>query len=363
VATVLDLERRMAPWVAVDALALLGERAALLGLTRAGDRSCGGGARLLRATDGWIAAALARPEDLELLPAWLGVDAATAADDPVWSAVEAAVAVRSAEDVVGSGIELGLPVGVVDAEGPVGVATETLGDTPTLAIADAVVVDLSSLWAGPLAASLFATAGADVIKVESARRPDGARRGDPAFFDLLNAGKRSVALDFGSGDGRRQLRALLERADIVIEGSRPRALEQLGIDARGLLAGGHLKVWLSITGHGRDAATRVGFGDDAAATGGLVVWEDDRPRFCADALADPLTGLAGAISTLEALGDPGSVLVDVGMSAVARAAAGPTLPVPADAVTIAPPWARAATGRGPALGADTDDVLAEMGIT
>ena len=60
------------------------------------------------------------------------------------------------------------------------------------------VVDLSALWAGPLAASLLQRNGAEVIKVEDTRRPDGARRGDAAFYDLLNAGKRSVALDLSS---------------------------------------------------------------------------------------------------------------------------------------------------------------------
>ena len=72
-----------------------------------------------------------------------------------------------------------------------------------------------------------------VVKVESTRtarrRPHGAR---PPFFDLLNAGKRSVALDLTL---RRRAPALLRRcwprADVVIEASRPRALRQLGIDA------------------------------------------------------------------------------------------------------------------------------------
>ena len=57
------------------------------------------------------------------------------------------------------------------------------------------MVELGSLWAAPLCGSLLAAAGADVVKVESIGRPDGARRGPPAFFDLLNGGKRSVALD------------------------------------------------------------------------------------------------------------------------------------------------------------------------
>ena len=64
------------------------------------------------------------------------------------------------------------------------------------------MVDLSSLWAGPLCGQLLATAGADVVKVESTgparRRPSWPA----AFFDLMNGPKRSVALDLAtSGAG------------------------------------------------------------------------------------------------------------------------------------------------------------------
>src|SRR5438445_440620 len=61
-------------------------------------------------------------------------------------------------------------------------------------IEGARVVDLSAMWAGPLCASVLGMAGADVIKVEDPRRPDGARFGPPEFFDLLHAGHRSVVL-------------------------------------------------------------------------------------------------------------------------------------------------------------------------
>ena len=105
-----------------------------------------------------------------------------------------------------------------------------------------------------------------MIKVESPDRPDGARRGPAAFFDLLNGRKRSMALDFRQPDGATMLRALLGRADVVIEASRPRALEQLGIHAVDEVRNGGPQVWVSITGYGRrDAAARVAFGDDAAA--------------------------------------------------------------------------------------------------
>jgi crotonobetainyl-CoA:carnitine CoA-transferase CaiB-like acyl-CoA transferase len=224
-----------------------------------------------------------------------------------------------------------------------------------------VVVELGSLWAGPLCGSLLAAAGADVIKVESTGRPDGARSGPSAFFDLLNGGKRSVALDLATADGARALRALLAGADVVIEASRPRALEQLGIDAPALVAGDGPRAWVSITGHGRTGSARewVAFGDDAAVAGGLVAWDDAGPVFCADAVADPTTGVVAAVAALEALAAGGRHLLDVPLAAVAAHLAGPTLPVPAG-VTVAEPHVRAVSAPGPRLGEHTEEVLAEV---
>ena len=107
-----------------------------------------------------------------------------------------------------------------------------------------VVVDLSALWAGPLCAQLLQMMGAQVIKVESTLRPDGMRQAAAGFYDLLNAGKASVALDFDQPRARAQLRRLLSRADIVIEASRPRALRQLGIVAEEILAENPTATWV-----------------------------------------------------------------------------------------------------------------------
>jgi crotonobetainyl-CoA:carnitine CoA-transferase CaiB-like acyl-CoA transferase len=123
---------------------------------------------------------------------------------------------------------------------------------------------------------------------------------------------------------------------VVLESSRPRALEQLGLIAADLVERGP-QVWLSITGHGR-AANRVAFGDDGAVSGGLVVRDDDGPCFCADAVADPLTGLAATAEVAEALQRGGRWLLDVPLAAVAASAAGPTLP--ASDHPVAPPRAR-----------------------
>ena len=130
-----------------------------------------------------------------------------------------------------------------------------------------------------------------------------------------------------------------------------------------MVRAGGPQVWVSITGHGRsgEAANRVAFGDDAAAGGGLVVWSGDQPVFCADAVADPLTGLSAAGACLEALESGGRWLLDVSMAAVSVGLAGPTLPVP-EGLVVEPPRARTVAARAPALGADTARVLAELGI-
>jgi CoA-transferase family III len=369
----------------VDAVALLGERAAIAGLTRRGETSCGGTTRLLRATDGWLAVALPRPEDRELLPAWLGIDAGDSSDaEAPWPAVVAALAGRRAGDALERASLLGLPVSQLPEEPVAAVAAPPpLAPLPveaTLVPAPAperrpltamTVIDLSSLWAGPLCGSILASAGARVVKVESTRRPDGSRAGPRPFFDLLNGGKRSVALDLAGDDGWRVLRRLLAAADVVIEGSRPRVLERRGIVAADVVASAGPRVWLSITGHGRTGVgrDRVAFGDDAAVAGGLIVADASGPCFCADAAADPAAGLAAAAACLDALAVGGRWMLDVALAGVAASLAGPTLaaeghsPAGGPIPDVTPPRARPAALRGPELGEHTAEVLGGLGVT
>lgn len=309
----------------IDTLGLLGERAAAAGLERRGDVSCGGATRLLPTRDGWLAVCLARPDDVTLVPAWLEVDAI---EGNPWDVVAEVVRDRSAVDVADRGAWLGLPVSRVGSTTTDGdpvratrarVRTVRRGD-PLL------VVDLSALWAGPLCARLLGERGARVVKVESTDRPDAARRGPPGFYDQLHRGHQSIALDLRSAMGVHALEQLLRSADVVIEASRPRALEHLGIDATAIVDAGP-DVWVSITGHGRDGTgrDRVAFGDDAAAAGALVAHDDLGPCFVADAVADPLTGVAAAAAAAAALAAGGGWLLDVAMSRVAaHVAAGAT---------------------------------------
>ncbi len=349
------------PFEGLDALALLGERAAHMGLWRRGTTSCGGSCRLLPSRDGYLAVSLARDDDFAAVPAWLELEDLPATAPATWSAVRDAVALRNPDELTARATLLGLPVARVgEVDGP-GVVRVPLGPAPARDPAGLVVVDLSALWAGPLCGDLLAGAGASVVKVESTGRPDGARRGPRGFFDLLNGRKRSVALDLRSDHGVAALRALVRQADVVLEASRPRALEQLGLRAADEVREGGPQVWISITGYGRSGAggARIAFGDDAAGGGGLVVWRDGVPMFCADAVADPITGLAAARACLDALATGGRWLLDVSMAGVCATLAGPTLPVPAG-LAAAPPRARPVERSAPELGADTTQVLAEL---
>lgn len=358
--------------VLVDPLEVLAARAAIAGLQRGGQVSCGGATRLLPTRDGWIAVSLARPDDVDLVAAWLELDDVPGPE--VWPAVARSVLAGATDELVARGALLGMPVGGLPAApptapraslplAPLPCRADRLGDhAATTDLADLLVVDLSSLWAGPLCGSLLARAGARVVKVESTGRPDGARHGPSAFFDLLNGDKRSVAVDLRTREGRSSLRALVEHADVVVEASRPRALGQLGIDAEAGGGAGRPRVWVSITGHGRCAPgrDRVAFGDDAAVSGGLVAWDGGRPFFCADAVADPATGLVAAAACLDALASGGRWLLDVALAGVAARLAGPTLPVPTG-LAPAPPAAPAPARPAPGLGEHTAELLAEVG--
>jgi CoA-transferase family III len=375
-AALIDLVERAAALVqrhsdgrqTVDGLALLGERAALGDLSRGGDVSCGGVTRLVPTQSRWLAVSLPRPEDVEALPAWLGCDVPP--DDP-WPIVYEVAARLTAAALDEQAALLGLPIAAVSSVAPqaqdcfdLPVGAERLGGTEggSLSLEDAIVIDLSALWAGPLCGQLLAEAGAKVFKVESTSRPDAARQGPAAFFDLLNGAKRSVALDLATKAGQRDLGRLIAGADIVIESSRPRALAQMGIDSRNILSqAGGPRVWASITSHGRGPVTgqRVGFGDVAAAAGGLIASDDEGPCFLADAVADPLTGLVTAAAVLEALEAGGRWLIDAAMAPLAASVAGPLLDVVG--LDALPPRARPAHGPAPALGVDTQAVMAELG--
>jgi len=322
-------------------LDLLRERSVHTGRLPTGATTAGGTGRLLRGGDGWLAVNLPRDDDLDLLPAWCGVAPPAEAGGIPWVAVARAVADRPCEPSAARAQELGLAVTVVADPTRLAAGDEQLRARGTSALPCAeprrvapagprstldqlVVVDLSSLWAGPTCARLLGGFGARVLKVESTERPDGARLGDPAFYAALHRGHEQRSVPFTTAEGRRELHALLASADVVIEGSRPRAFDRLGIDPDAVVAARPGVVWVSVTGYGRTGPwrDRVGFGDDCAAAGGLVSWtERGEPELVGDAVADPLTGMVAAAMVARAVSEGGGVVLDVPLREVARAAA------------------------------------------
>jgi hypothetical protein len=359
---------------------LLGERAALAGLSRRAPRSVGGAFRALRAADGWLGLSLARPDDIALLPA---LTATELTGDP-WPAIAGWLTQRELGPVAARAQLLGLPAAPIPA-GPVPTRRPPVlcspgGPRETSLLGAPLIVDLTSLWAGPLCAHLLGLAGARVVKVESRTRPDGSRAGTPGFFDLLHAGHLSVALDFSALDDLAALRRLLAQADVVLEASRPRALRQLGIDAEEYVAGG--TIWASLTAYGRtgEDAHRIGYGDDVAAAAGLVAHYGDVPYPVGDAIADPLAGAHAAAAVAAALLSPHGQLLDISMYDVAVAAGNPPPSTaaadPAEVIATGPEmWAvRTASGLVPVaaprarqprsvaafLGRDNREVLAGL---
>ncbi|MHB8466147.1 MAG: CoA transferase [Acidimicrobiales bacterium] len=340
-----------------DAAALVGER----GLTRNGSISCGGATRLLACADGWLAVAMARPTDEVSVPAWLGVPAS-------WDAIASRLADLPAATALEGARLLELPVAQLGEAAPVASPWRISQVAPSPALSDPpFVLDLSSLWAGPLCGDLLARSGATVVKVEDPRRPDGARLGAAPFFDLLNSAKRSVAVELSSTAFRR----LLARADVVISSARPRAFEQLGIDVAAVLSARPV-VWVAITAYGWEGPerNRVGFGDDVAVAAGLVTMLDGRPGFVADAVADPLCGTLAAFAALRCVAAGGSWFVDaplVGAAAyTASLADNGTVAadgrddgqwVLADGTPVAPPRTRTSAVSARPMGADNAQLL------
>lgn len=342
---------------------LLGERARLLGLTRGGRLSANRSCRLIRVADGEVALNLAREADRDLLPILLADHKADLSD---WAAIERAAAGCDSGTLLARGIEMSMAIAAVVPPCPPARLFPILRSARAAPDRPPLVVDLSSLWAGPLCGSLLALAGAQVIKVESRTRLDGARFGHGGFYDLLNADKASVTLDFHDAADRGALAALVAQADIVIEASRPRALRQLGIDRDAEVARG--AIWIGITAH--DDPDRIGFGDDAAVAGGLAAimaegWGE--ALFAGDAIADPLTGLHAALAALVAWrqGQAGLIALSLAGTTAFACHAGLASPAllrdwqartQADDAPLYP--LRAPVGAAALPGADNDRVLA-----
>ena len=160
-------------------------------------------------------------------------------------------------------------------------------------IDDVHVVDLTSMWAGPLCTELLGRAGAHVRKVGSVARPDGLV-GTP-MYDELNAHKTAVELDPRHPAGRRDLRELLATADLLVTSLSPRALANLELLPEQLRIHHPRLRTMAITAFESDSPERdwIAYGTGVHAASGLG-WLSDEPQAPAYSYPDPLAGLLAA---------------------------------------------------------------------
>jgi crotonobetainyl-CoA:carnitine CoA-transferase CaiB-like acyl-CoA transferase len=174
------------------------------------------------------------------------------------------------------------------------------------------VLDLATLFAGPLAATLLGDFGADVVKVEHPSKPDPSRGHGPAkdgvglWWKLLGRNKRNITLDLSAPRGRDTLLRLARDADVVVENFRPGTLERWGLGWAALSAANPRLVLARVTGFGQVGpyARRPGFGTLAEAMSGFaaVTGEPDAPPTLPPfGLADSIAALATAYAVMTAL--------------------------------------------------------------
>ena len=174
------------------------------------------------------------------------------------------------------------------------------------------VIDIATLFAGPLAATHLGDFGAEVIKVEHPRRPDGARGHGPSrdgiglWYKTIGRNKRSITLDLSDPDGASVLRRMTAGADVLIENFRPGTLERWGLAPDELLALNPGLVVARVTAFGQTGpyAPRPGFGSLAEAMSGFAAVtgeEGGSPTLPPFGLADGIASLATAFAVLAAV--------------------------------------------------------------
>jgi crotonobetainyl-CoA:carnitine CoA-transferase CaiB-like acyl-CoA transferase len=182
----------------------------------------------------------------------------------------------------------------------------------TLPLDGVRVVELATLFAGPVATALLGDFGAEVVKLEHPRRPDPSRGHGPArdgvglWWSVLGRNKRCATLDLSTPDGAALLRQIVADADVLVENFRPGTLERWGIGPEVLHAANPRLVVARVTGFGQTGpyAARPGFGTLAESMSGFAAATgepDGPPTLPPFGLADSIAGLATAYAVMLAL--------------------------------------------------------------
>ena len=190
---------------------------------------------------------------------------------------------------------------------------EDTPDTTAPGALDGIVVaDFGRVLAGPYMTMLLADLGADVIKIERPGSGDDTRAWGPPFADGeatyflgVNRNKRSISLDLTDPEGLAAARAIVDRADVLVENFRPGTMEKLGLGYEDVRAANPGLVYCSVTGFGTAEGARLpGYDLLVQAMGGLmsVTGEPEGPGTKAGvALVDVITGLHAGLGILAAL--------------------------------------------------------------
>ncbi|MEU8140201.1 CaiB/BaiF CoA transferase family protein [Streptodolium elevatio] len=184
------------------------------------------------------------------------------------------------------------------------------GQDARLPLAGVRVLDLSRVLAGPLAATILADLGADVIKIESPQGDETRRWGPPfhgddaAYYFAVNRNRRAMVLDLRAEKDQEVVRSLAAMADVVIENFLPRQLVSLGLDR--VREDARQAVWVSVRGAAGAGplADQPGYDAMAQARSGIMSvtgHPDSGPTKVGLPVVDVMTGLYAAIGALGAL--------------------------------------------------------------
>ncbi|GAB1815443.1 CaiB/BaiF CoA-transferase family protein [Mycobacterium sp. MUNTM1] len=190
-------------------------------------------------------------------------------------------------------------------------------DAEALPLYDIRVTDFTAFWAGPVATQLLGALGADVIKIEGVRRPDGMRfsAGRPPDWDqwwewgpvflCSNNNKRGVSIELGTEAGRGLALELIAASDLVIENFSPRVMANFGLEFDAVRTANPRAIMVRMPAFGLDGPwrDRVGFAQTMEQATGMawMTGHDDGPPVIPRGVCDPIAGLHAAFAAVAAL--------------------------------------------------------------
>ncbi len=190
-------------------------------------------------------------------------------------------------------------------------------EADALPLSDIRVTDFTAFWAGPVATQLLGALGADVIKVEGVRRPDGMRfsAGRPPTWDqwwewgpvflCSNNNKRGVSVELSTDEGRSIALELIAASDLVIENFSPRVMANFGLEWDAVSAANSRAVLVRMPAFGLDGPwrDRVGFAQTMEQATGMawITGYADGPPVIPRGVCDPIAGLHAVFAAVAAL--------------------------------------------------------------